>query len=323
MNKLLPRPRFASLLGLALASTASLAHAQSPAAATATEAPSAPATAAPTGVAIPPTPAEVEAAKAATPEAAPAADASAAAASAAKSEVDAQAEAEAAAAASAVAGGASDDESQFKLNLYGFADFTYSTQFGEFALGTDKTSFAVGKLNLYAAAELGADWRTLAEIRFMYLPNGNTPFTATGPGPRMDTTVGDYTDLNRPVKWGGIAIERAWLEKTFHPAFTVRVGQFLTPYGIWNVDHGSPVIIGVRRPYMVGQELLPARQTGVEVYGALSLGPSQVGYHLTLSNGRGPIDSYQDLDHNKAIGGRLFFKHDTTKYGTLTLGAST
>jgi len=334
MKKLtLPRlrsasPRFASLLGLALASSASLAHAQTPAPAApaAAEAPSAPATAAPTGVAIPLTPAEMEAAKAAppaAPEAAPA-DAPPAAAPAEKSSADAEADAAAAAAAAAAADTATADaDSGFKLNLYGFADFSYGFQFGNFAFGSDKTSFAVGKLNLYAAAELGDDWRTLAEIRFMYLPNGTTQYDpVTFVGKRTDTTVADYTDLGRPVKWGGVAIERAWLEKTFHPAVTVRVGQFLTPYGIWNVDHGSPVIIGVRRPFIVGQELLPSRQTGVEVYGALSFGPSQVGYHLTLSNGRGPIDSYQDLDHNKAIGGRLFFKHDTSKYGTLTLGTS-
>ena len=241
------------------------------------------------------------------------------------SKADAEADAAAAAAASEVSssGANSDDSEQVKLNLYGFTDFSYSTQLGHNALMTSTSSFAVGKLNLYAAADLGDSWRSLAEIRFMYLPNGQAPASsAFPPPPRTDTTVGDYTDAGRPVRWGGISIERAWLEHTFHPALTVRLGAFLTPYGIWNVDHGSPVIIGVSRPYIIGEGLFPEHQTGVEMYGSWDFGPSRVGYHLTLSNGRGPIDSYQDLDHNKAIGGRLFFKHESPRWGTLTVGAS-
>jgi len=207
----------------------------------------------------------------------------------------------------------------FALNLYGFADFGYQMNLTESVLTSDSPSFAVGKLNLYAAADLGQNWRSLVEIRFMYSPNGDTATTPNAT--RTDTTVADPTDFSRPVRWGGISIERAWLEYTIHPLLTVRAGQWLTPYGIWNVDHGSPVIIGVRRPFVVGEALLPERQTGLEIYGSAGFGPSQLGYHLTVSNGRGPVDTYQDYDDNKALGGRLFFKTDS-EFGTLTLGAS-
>ncbi|MFZ5891032.1 MAG: hypothetical protein ACOY0T_08275 [Myxococcota bacterium] len=320
------RPRLGSALVLALTAGTSVAHAQaldtppapvnarapsesSPDTAVAEAAPPNAAAAAPAAATAPP---------AATPESAPAAGT---AAPDGTSAAAADAEAAAIQADLQSGGGSSDSSSEFKLNLYGFADFTYSTPVGKQSFFSDYSSFAVGKLNLYAAADLGSDWRSLAEVRFMYLPNGNTTIGSTGEVSRTDTTTGDYTDLNRPVKWGGVVIERAWLEHTFHPLLTVRLGQWLTPYGIWNVDHGSPVIIGVRRPYIVGEALLPERQTGIETYGSLGFGPSQLGYHLTLSNGRGPIDTYQDLDHNKGIGWRLFYKRDTD-FGTFTIGTS-
>jgi hypothetical protein len=137
----------------------------------------------------------------------------------------------------------------------------------------------------------------------------------------MELAVADYVDLDRPVRPGGIILERAWLEYSAHPLLNIRAGQFLTPYGIWNVDHGSPVIIGSRRPFIIGERLLPEWQTGLQIHGSHHLGRVELGYNVTLSNGRGPIDMYFDLDSNKAIGGRLYANFDT-EFGQLSLGSS-
>jgi hypothetical protein len=207
-----------------------------------------------------------------------------------------------------------------ELSLYGFADFTYSHSLESSETPYAYDSFAVGKFNLYFSSGLGANWRTLAEVRFTYLPNGADKLEG-GSWARQDNTVGDYTDLDRPLRWGGIVIERVWLEYAAHPLFTVRAGHWLTPYGIWNVDHGSPAIIGVRRPYIVGEALFPTSQTGLELYGTYDFDRTQLGYFLTLSNGRGPLDTYEDLDDNKAVGARVYARNEADSV-TSTFGVS-
>jgi hypothetical protein len=237
---------------------------------------------------------------------------------ASSSAADEEAAALAAAMAESSDSGDSTDIDQ-SLHFYGFADFTYYKSLSKVELGLPWETFYIGNLNLYAGSELGDDWRWLSEVRFMYLPHGGVASITSLES--IDTTVVDYTDFGRTVRWGGIHIERAYVEKTLHPLLTVRLGHFLTPYGIWNVDHGSPVIIPVTRPYVVGDSLFPSAQTGIEVYGTWNVDATQLGYHLTLSNGRGPVDTHQDYDHNKAIGGRLYARQDTS-FGTVTLGAS-
>ena len=218
-----------------------------------------------------------------------------------------------------------DSDTQRKLDLYGFADFTYQ----RLLVSKDNiwtrtypsvNSFAVGNFNLYLSSNLGDSWRALAEVRFLYLPNGaTTTDPATGNAQRTDTTVLDYAGFEEPIRWGGIRIERVYVEHEFNGLLKLQVGQFLTPYGIWNVDHGSPTIIGIKKPFVVAAELFPEQQTGLQLYGSAFFDPFEIGYHLTLSNGRGPVE-YQDFDDDKAFGGRLYAKTDAI--GTLTAGVS-
>lgn len=236
-------------------------------------------------------------------------------------QLDAEADALVAALSDDSADRAAADVEEFKLNIYGFMDFTYTHRLNEFTFVSPYPTFLVGNLNLYAGAELGDGWRTLTEFRLLYAPHGTLAadqlFVANPE--RTDTTVGDPADLGRPLRWGGVEIERAWLEYSAHPMLTIRGGQWLTPYGIWIVDHGSPVIIGVRRPFVVGEALIPERQTGVQIYGAQLAGSTELGYSLSLSNGRGPVDAYADLDDNKAFTGRVYVNSELP-IGTLSLG---
>lgn len=211
------------------------------------------------------------------------------------------------------------------IELYGFADFTFQKLFVNQSspvrayLHTD-SSFSVGNLNLYLASDLGSDWRALSEVRLTFLPNGSRKVQADGVE-RVDTEVMDYTNFGGQPRTGSIIIQRAWLEHRFDNLLNVRVGNWLTPYGIWNVDHGSPTIIPVVRPYVIALELMPESQTGIQLHGQRPVSENlTLGYALAVSNGRGPIDDYADLDANKAITARA--RGTYRGLGTLEMGAT-
>jgi hypothetical protein len=211
-----------------------------------------------------------------------------------------------------------------KLEVYGFADFSYLH-----ILGAKRNilkqyvapypSFYVGHLNLYLASTLGENWRSLAEVRFTYSPLGDDDKQASdGTFPVPDTSATDYAELQRTFSWGGIEIERAWVEYQPFDFLSIRGGQWLTPYGYWNDDHGSPAIIAVHKPFPIGDAFFPEHQTGLIALGKYFVGNTAIGYAATLSNGRGPYDVIRDLDNNKAVGGRVYV--ETAAFGDLTVG---
>src|SRR3954470_11599631 len=54
---------------------------------------------------------------------------------------------------------------EYSLNVYGFADFTYTHRLNDFAYASPYPTFMVGNVNLYAGADLGHGWHALAEFR--------------------------------------------------------------------------------------------------------------------------------------------------------------
>lgn len=199
-----------------------------------------------------------------------------------------------------------------KLELYGFADVSYfhilSAKNNILRQYTSAyPSFYVGHFNLYLSSQLGSNWRSLAEVRFVYSPLGDEDKPAAdGTFPAVDNTATDYAELQRTFAWNGIEIQRVWLEYQPFDFLNIRAGQWFTPYGYWNDDHGSPTIIAVHKPFPIGDQMFPEKQTGIEVHGKYFIDSTAIGYALTLSNGRGPYDAIRDLDNNKAVGGRLY-----------------
>jgi len=213
------------------------------------------------------------------------------------------------------------------FRLSGFADFAFMGVL----VPTDSPwrgsyerypAFSVGNFNLYLNKNITAALRMFGEVRLTLLPNGSaTADTNLATGAYASTLVRDYADGRNQLRWSGISIERVYLEWTLHRLLTLRVGIFLTPYGIWNVDHGSPTIITASRPFIIGQQLFPTRQTGIEALGQLDLSAhNSLGYHFTVSNGVGAVSDYRDFDANKALGGRAYWRYDG--FGELLVGGS-
>jgi hypothetical protein len=191
-----------------------------------------------------------------------------------------------------------------KLNIYGFADIGYTVIHSArdpVIFPQDVRSFAIGNFNIYLAKNLTRKARALAEVRFTFMPNGSV----NPDGSIVSTTAGDNTNANRPATWGGIVIDRVYVEYDVGDHLTVRAGHWLTPYGIWNIDHGSPVIIGTSRPFIIGEQFFPEHQTGLDMFGSHYLDSFKLNYHLTASNGRGGSEATADQDTELGFGGRL------------------
>jgi hypothetical protein len=181
-----------------------------------------------------------------------------------------------------------------------------------------------GNLNLYFDANPVEHLRAMIELRLTLAPNGEE--TELGPPlgmsyERIDTTAYEYSDPSSQsaLRLGGIYIERAWSEYQFSNALKLQWGLFLNPFGIWNLDHGSPTLISLMLPEFIASQMMPTRLLGLHLHGSAFFGSSELGYAVHVTNGRSPIDF--DFTEDKAIGGRLYYANEGD-YGRLVLGTS-
>lgn len=199
---------------------------------------------------------------------------------------------------------------QPSLHLSGFADFNYTHFIAKDndpwrILYNNKGNFGVGNLNVYFDGRISETVRSFAEVRFTYLPHGSVDSLGP-PTTRTNNSSSDYTRNERDVQLGGVRIERAFLQWSPHQLLRVTAGHWLTPYGLWNVDHGTPTIVPATRPFIIDEELLPESQSGILLEGRYDLTDRvALEYGAGISNGRGPIDTYYDFDENKGLTGRL------------------
>lgn len=220
---------------------------------------------------------------------------------------------------------------QETLRVYGFMDFGFDKFGGGKNSGvavvrpTTASTFVFGNLNLYFDATPVEHLRCLTEVRLTVAPHGEETELPPPIGTsyqRIDTTAFDFSSPSSQaqLRLGGIFIERAWSEYEFSKAFRLQAGLFLNPFGIWNLDHGSPTLISLMLPTFISAQMVPTRLLGLHGYGSVFAGSNtEIGYAVHVTNGRSPIDF--DLSEDKALGGRLFVAQEGD-FGRLVIGAS-
>jgi hypothetical protein len=198
------------------------------------------------------------------------------------------------------------------LHIYGFADMgAQKTFLGSHALlqsilPTKATTFMLGNVNLYFDAQPIEHWSALVEVRFTNLPDGvDNAGSPAQPYTRTSTGIYDITSsaIGTRVRLGAIVLERAYLQYQHNDLFSVRVGSFLTPFGIWNIDHGLPTLISLVLPQFEVNELFPTHLLGVEAFDSVHQAPWEFGYFAYVSNGRTP--GQVALTEDKMFGARL------------------
>ena len=153
---------------------------------------------------------------------------------------------------------------------------------------SDEGTFSNSHLNIYFDSQVSPRFRFFSEVRLLNQPS--TLFTEENLADRFQ---------------GSLSIERAWVDWNYRNQLNIRVGKFLTPYGIWNVEHGGPILISTRTPLLLRKQLFPESVAGVQVYGKIFPANFQLSYYAWIGNGKGPSAALQDANEDKAIGGRI------------------
>jgi len=122
--------------------------------------------------------------------------------------------------------------------------------------------------------------------------------------PKFEGEGGDEIEEAR----GEIIVEQAWAEYLYHPLLNFRAGLILLPE-YYNLNHYPTTTFATNDPLHSGN-ILPEEILGVAIYGDTygELHPDfGIGYQLYVSNGENPNIGKEDVNENKAVGGKLTF----------------
>lgn len=166
------------------------------------------------------------------------------------------------------------------MNIGGYVDFEY--------IATDKAGetneFRSHHLSLIFSKEIDKTWSFFAEVEFE-----DAPFIE----------LENHRD-------GKLFIEVMTLQASLSQQLNFRAGRYLTPAGLWNVDHYPPFVTTQERPKHI-RKIFPQIMDGLQAFGSRDIGNTLVDYALYVGNGTDEPGK-NDTNENKAVGARVKFK---------------
>lgn len=194
---------------------------------------------------------------------------------------------------------------QGKLKTYGYFDMEVEATFKK--NDSEPWSFDQHHFNFISIYSINDQYRVFSEVEYEHGPS-----------------------LSESESSGKIYLAKGFLEYKHSDALKLRVGKFLTPFGIYNERHdATPTFLPTALPHSVygkhefatgiKDRLFAKFATGIQVVGSLYPGDWETKYHLYVSNGRGGEPAGSDDNSNKGLGGRLVVSPPAID---LSLGAS-
>jgi len=130
--------------------------------------------------------------------------------------------------------------------------------------------------------------------------------------------------------------ERLQIGYVLNNNFTIHMGRFHTPIGAWNTSyhHGAQIQTSVYKPRFIDFEdkvgVIPTHTVGLLLTGATDAGRNKFGYDFTIGNGSriigdaefttGDMQMGGDIDHDVALGTRLYYAFNSGTLDGLTVG---
>lgn len=169
--------------------------------------------------------------------------------------------------------------SQFELGGYADVEYHMYDDPGK------NDGFRVHHLAFHFVKEIATDWKLFSEVEFE-------------DGAKIGE--GKYSE-------GKLFVEAAYIEHFINQQANLRFGRYLTPGGIWNVEHYPPFVPTQERPQHI-RKMYPQISDGVQFYGSVNAGKVTTDYILYTSNGDHNDGHGDGNNENKAVGGRVKFK---------------